>query len=365
LSAGSSCSGDDVALRLSSTTNAHAEAGHLGNYGNKICLSNTLNFVCSYSEGVDCDPYVDGYRILRLSNITNAHIDGSNLDYNNYVCCRESSCEFNNVAISFVGQANEGDSVEISFSHSSNCGSASAIFIYANSADGSCIVTPGGDMEGIFGSLSIPDVAGSGTVGWTVPPIHPDCTGKTVHADTAIIYDGGTVVANPIPSGSVEFYGALPPGVCGDGNLDTPNLDGVDEVCEFLNPYNFDPLSDPFTCDAQIGGHDLIDCSYNIPGEDDCGACFYDPGLPPPPPGQFSYIEYGDCIDTPPEGDGFGEMDETIIVRWDNGTLISSTTSSIECQILNENVPFFDWVNFMIVFLLIGGYYFVGKRKLL
>lgn len=366
LSAGDSCNGDDVVLRLSSTTNAHAEYGLLGNYPNKICLSSITDYVCSYSEGVDCDPAVNGYRIVRLSNVTNAHIDGSNLDYDNYICCRESSCDFTNVAISFPGQAAEGDSVTITLGYSSNCGSADTIQIDASSADGSCVVNvSGGNMVGMGGSFSIGNVVGTTTTSWIVPPIPAECEGKIVYGGSATIYDGGAILASLSSSGSVEFNSTgLAVSVCGDNNLDTPNDDGVNEECEFANPFIFDPLTDMYSCPFTVSGNDLIDCSYDLAGHEDCGECLYASPVVPPV-GQFSYIEYGTCVDTPPEGDGFGEMNETIIVRWDNGTLISSTTSLIECQMLAEEVPFFDWINFMIVFLLISGYYFVGKRKLL
>jgi len=74
-----SCSGTNKIIGLSSKTNAHAEIPSEDNYDEDVCYENlicTHRSSCNEGEG----------EVLSLSDVTNAHIEGTG-DYNVKICC--------------------------------------------------------------------------------------------------------------------------------------------------------------------------------------------------------------------------------------------------------------------------------------
>jgi hypothetical protein len=324
---------------------------------------------CSYK--LSTDPGTNGL-------LTNAHVSGcSGADaFSTKVCCGlpvEGSCELTSVQISSSGDVNEGNFVQIDGVISGDCSSARNIVLRGEDSTGNCTINlAGGKMRGINGYVEIDSEDSTFSSTWVSPSIHADCFEKLIDVlEGAELQDSlGSTISGGSVSGSFRFVGALEPpvAICGDGVIDALNGAGVEEECEFLNPFNFDPSSDPHTCSDISGGEPLIGCSYDIPGAGDCGECIYDSHLVSPP-GTEVLVFYGDCIDTPPLGDGFGEKDMITITgnlsfnRVDAGWEISRDVTQVDCQILSENVPFFDWINFSFVLILVGGYYAVVFKK--
>jgi len=81
------CNGNNTVLKLSSATNAHAEDPALSNYGTEVCFGNmncrlveTNDDPCPVGAGQQC--------VVKLSSATNAHLetcDNSNYAYS--ICC--------------------------------------------------------------------------------------------------------------------------------------------------------------------------------------------------------------------------------------------------------------------------------------
>jgi len=325
---------------------------------------------CSYK--VSTDPGTNGL-------LTNAHVSecsGSG-SFPTKVCCgipAAGSCNLVSVQISSDGDVNEGNVVQIDGVISGDCSSANRVVLRGEDGTGNCTINlEGGKMRGIDDYVSIGAVDTVFSATWVSPTIHEDCFEKVIDVlDGAELRDmtGSTIDGGDSISGSFKFVSAIAPPVdiCGDGTLNVPNGADVDEVCEFLNPFSFDPATDPHNCSDSVGGQPLIECSYNVPGEEDCGRCIYESAAFSSP-GTEVLVFYDDCIDTPPLGDGFGEKDKITIVgnsslsRTDPLWQISRNVSKVACQVLSENVPFFDWINFSFVLILIGGYYTVVFKK--
>ncbi len=97
---GNSCSGNyDTVLKLSNVTNAHVEKKTYTNYTNSVCLSSPSPVTCSYAS--DCSTLGSDYTALAsISADTNAHI-GDASAYSTKVCCAvapSSSCQSHNVS---------------------------------------------------------------------------------------------------------------------------------------------------------------------------------------------------------------------------------------------------------------------------
>jgi len=110
---GTSCSSGTAFLKLSATTNAHVERADYYNYGNSACLypnsgeTITCNYSTSCSSGYVC--------LASISDYTNAHI-GNCSAYSKKVCCTASSAPtFNfNVSVNPASSIlNQGSSVSI------------------------------------------------------------------------------------------------------------------------------------------------------------------------------------------------------------------------------------------------------------
>lgn len=108
---GTSCSGGTAFLKLSAATNAHVERADYSNYGNSACLypnsgeTITCNYSTSCSSGYVC--------LASISDNTNAHI-GDCSTYSTKVCCTASTVptfDFSVSASPVSGSANQGSSV--------------------------------------------------------------------------------------------------------------------------------------------------------------------------------------------------------------------------------------------------------------
>jgi hypothetical protein len=361
----------DVVVSLSSVSNAHVEANNQGNYATDICLSNIVEYDCSVNTG-NCVGL--GYQVMSISSLTNAHAAESpfvnGVGYNNLICCKAVTvppvpCNLLSAMISFSGEFGIGDSIAITGIFEGNCNTESNyIKINASNADGSCVIDKslGGVngldwVIGIDGSLIFSEDTFSAN--WTVPNVPDSCIGETVSASVAQIYSFSKPdyvlidTLNPA-SGSITFANDIvtEPFVCGDDIITSPNDDGEAEECE-------DELDhSEWTCAPQMNGDDLAGCSSSC-------QCLYGGHVDPDNPGNSIYYLYDDCIDTDPLGDGWGMQDYTKITKNSAGATISTEVFSQSCQIYLEEVPFFDWLNFVLVLFIISGYYFAGKRKLL
>jgi len=86
------CSGTNKVLRLSGTTNAHAEEPYPvtpdSAYSQEICYGNLNCHVVDLSSE-DCE--ADEKIVVKLSSLSNAHISDASGDYNHAVCCKSYS----------------------------------------------------------------------------------------------------------------------------------------------------------------------------------------------------------------------------------------------------------------------------------
>ena len=101
------------------------------------------------------------------------------------------------------GTCEPGETVSMSASFSGTCTSdANTYFqIDAKSADGLCdLQFSGGDLSGIT-SIN-PTISGTTYTGtWTVPPIAPDCSGRTIYAYASRIWSGQPGIGTPLSTG--------------------------------------------------------------------------------------------------------------------------------------------------------------------
>ncbi len=146
---------------------------------------------------------------------------------------------------------------------------------------------------------------------------------------------------------SVECVGALPPvGICGDGNIDTPNNVGLDELCDGSNLDGNDCTDFGFLNPAGLGC--LADCSdFNT------SAC-NNVVITTPPVGPNEYLVYNDdCMDDG-NGDQYGVNDWTLYDG--DGNVLNSDTSL--CLLYNSDAPFVGTYSILLFFIVIFGFYF-------
>jgi hypothetical protein len=126
----STCSGSNTIIKLSSSSNAHAEAPDQNNYLTRVCYS---DLQCIGTSGTSC-PANHPLEVLSLTSATNAHI-GAFADYPVKICCSSSmalrsAClitaaqwtipvgdiiEGQNVQMSVTGSGAECDGLLVSF----------------------------------------------------------------------------------------------------------------------------------------------------------------------------------------------------------------------------------------------------------
>jgi cysteine-rich repeat protein len=82
---GTSCASNNLVLRISSQTNAHAESPSLmiPNYNVNVCYDSLQNGR-RVDAGVNCNTLNNEIPVVYISNITNAHLEGSGLSPQNY-----------------------------------------------------------------------------------------------------------------------------------------------------------------------------------------------------------------------------------------------------------------------------------------
>ena len=127
--------------------------------------------------------------------------------------------------------------------------------------------------------------------------------------------------------------------ICGDGRIDRY----LGEVCDIATTP--DGCSPGQVC-GEIGGNCLCG-TYQ--GENEA-----------------AFRVAGQCIDDN-NGDAYGTREVTIIIKdmtKDPPVTIPPTTTTTEQCILGQDVPFFSWMHFFIVMILITGFYFLKSKSL-
>jgi hypothetical protein len=141
---------------------------------------------------------------------------------------------------------------------------------------------------------------------------------------------------------------AIPPlGICGDGVIDTPNNNSINERCDGLN-------LDSENCTTRGFDDGTLTC-YPVGHADEClfntGGCFMT-STDPPVAGPNEYYVYGDCVDDG-DGDEYGQANWTIY----SGSGLSTNNGTILCQLNSEEVPFLGNLSFLIFLTILGGFY--------
>lgn len=107
-----------------------------------------------------------------------------------------------------------GESVTMSGTYTGSCEAADFFQIDA-STTGCTVKFSGGDMSGISDS-TITIIGGTVSGSWVTPTISSQCTGKTVTASAAALYDGGppgtgTWLTGTTATGTINFATPIPP----------------------------------------------------------------------------------------------------------------------------------------------------------
>ena len=132
---------------------------------------------------------------------------------------------------------------------------------------------------------------------------------------------------------------------CGDNIIQTPNDDGLNEICDGIDLGGED-------CTTQGFDFGTLDCLTDCTGFD-TGGCDSPTPDPAPIAGPDEYLVYGSCVDDN-SGDQYGVSTWTLYAG--NGSVLN--TSSSLCVLYSSEVPFSGVFGILLFLVLIFGFYF-------
>lgn len=150
-------------------------------------------------------------------------------------------------------------------------------------------------------------------------------------------------------------------GICGDGIVQVPNSEGLDEQCDGSD------LGDETSCESYLGDdwEGALDCYP----EDDDNECKYDTSQcddddsnPDDPDNTFR--QWGECVDDG-NGDNIGTREVYLYDSTSGQQLCDATWPPVdpcvylieECFLGEEEVPFFGFLSFVMFLFIVGIFY--------
>jgi hypothetical protein len=346
-------------VSFSGETNAHVENVSYNNYDVPVGFSGAT---CNIAERCRSNEFC----VFKFQNKNgqpfNAHVYDCIYERHWSVCCEGSGVSPDDcvlTATSIVlsnddgnGEANYGENITISGTFTGDCSRASIIQVKASNSDNDCVIdyTEMADMDGIFNNVIFGE-EGIFSAKWMVPPVANACKGEGVEADVSRFFDNNweaQITQYDRPHGRFTFENIG--NYCGDG------VRNSSEQCDSgydIGVPDYNPLTHCAAVDQYENSLDSCDNRCE---------CSYSAGTDPAYPGSQVFITYGGCEDDD-DGDDWGEVTGTRTVYGADGEIIETTELTYDCQLDLEEVPFFDWLNFVLVLFIISGFYYINKKN--